>query len=137
MSSSFVGRKQEITDIWHLFADEECRLITLTGPGGIGKTRLALAVAEQAVTTSLSGTDLNRFPNGIIFVNLQPLIAAENILPAIASAIGFQFYEANDPQQQVLDFLRDKKMLLILDNFEHLLDGVALVDAILAHAPDI
>jgi predicted ATPase len=87
-------------------------LLTLTGPGGVGKTRLAVeAVANQVKT----------FADGVYFVSLASVSGGEFIVPAIASAIGFVFYGPTDPQTQLLNYLQEKTLLLVLDNFEHLL----------------
>lgn len=137
LSTSFVGRKQEISDIKHLLSNPECRLITLIGPGGIGKTRLALAIVERLVATSHADESRCTFPNGVIFVPLQPIIAAENILHSIVGAAGLQFHENGSSEQQLLGFLSQKRMLLILDNFEHVLAGIDLIEAVLANAPQI
>jgi predicted ATPase/DNA-binding CsgD family transcriptional regulator len=118
-----VGRSSELSRFAELLADPACRLLTLVGPGGIGKTRLAIEAARQ-------------FPNAQ-FVPLQPLTSPDFIVSAIAEAVGFQFYSGADPKQQLLDFLHDKAWLLLLDNFEHLLDGATLLSNMLAAAPKI
>jgi len=100
-----------------------CRLLTLVGPGGIGKTRLALEVAQQ-------------FPNAH-FVALQPLASADFIVSAMAESLNFQFYSGSDPKQQLFDYLREKSWLVVLDNFEHLLDGATLLSEILTAAPAV
>jgi predicted ATPase/DNA-binding CsgD family transcriptional regulator len=123
-TTAFVGRTAELNEIARLLAEPTCRLLTLVGPGGIGKTRLALEAARP----------LN-FPNGVYFCPLQPLASSDLIVPAIAEALRFQFYSSDDPGEMLLDYLRDKALLLLLDNFEHLLDGVALVSQMLTYAP--
>src|SRR5262245_37727331 len=116
-----VGREKELVDVQKLIADPTCRLLTLTGPGGIGKTRLAIEAAQQV-----------SFPDGIYFVPLQPLTSPDFIVPAIADSLKFVFYGEGDPRTQLLNYLREKHLLLVLDNFEHLLDGVDLLPEILA-----
>ncbi|MEO8394168.1 MAG: AAA family ATPase [Chloroflexota bacterium] len=123
-ATPFIGRAEELAEIALLLADSTCRLLTLIGPGGIGKTRLALEVARSLT-----------FPNCIYFVSLQPLTSPELVVPAIADALQFQFYSGGEPQQQLLDYLREKSLLLLLDNFEHLLDGVTSLSDMLAAAP--
>src|SRR4051812_10521900 len=108
-----------------MLAGTACRLLTLVGPGGIGKTRLALATAAQS----------DMFANNVYFVSLAPLSAPEFIVPAIASAIGLTFYGPTEPKTQLLSYLRDKQALLVLDNIEHLLDGAGLLAELLQHAP--
>ena len=111
-TAPFVGRAQEIEQIQAQLVRPSCRLLTLVGPGGIGKTRLALHLAETAVGTTL---------NGVYFVPLAAVPAPEFIVPAIAEAVGFTFTGATSPKDQLLAYLQAKEMLLVLDNFEHLL----------------
>jgi predicted ATPase len=146
----FVGREAALAEIADRLQDPDCRLLTLVGPGGSGKTRLALeAVAAQ----------LDDYTHGVFFVSLAPLQSVDAIVPTVAQAIGFSFYAVTEgsgevePQQQLLDYLRQKNMLLIMDNFEHLLacpercpelvegpsrrDGAGLVVEILKTAPNV
>lgn len=120
----FVGRQAELAHIHTLLADPTCRLLTLVGPGGMGKTRLAAEAAQK-------------FSGNACFVPLQPLTSPVFLVPALAAALGFQFDSGNDAKQQLLSYLHDNTRLLVLDNFEHLLDGVILVSEILASAPDV
>lgn len=125
-AAPFIGRTHEIAELCALLEAPECRLLTALGPGGIGKTRLALEIASRRSDT---------FADGVFFVPLAPLSLGEDILGTIAAALRFRFtQDQRDPRQQFLDHLaekRDKRMLLILDNFEHVLDGVALVSEML------
>jgi predicted ATPase/DNA-binding CsgD family transcriptional regulator len=137
-TTPFIGREAELTDLAQLLADPDLRLITVLAPGGMGKTRLVLELAERIVETDPQVPSLLRFPNGVFFVSLAPLRDPEHIVSAIAEATGFQFMQdERDPKQQVLDFLSNKQMLLILDNFEHLLDGASIITDILNSAPDV
>src|SRR5262249_47315798 len=111
-----------------LLLDPQCRLLTLVGPGGIGKTRLALESASAQRTC---------FPQGVWFVSLAAINAAEFLVPTIASALGATLSGPSEPKEQLLTYLSDKTMLLVLDNFEHLLDGVGLLVAILERVPTI
>jgi predicted ATPase/DNA-binding CsgD family transcriptional regulator len=126
-STTFVGRESEIADLTTLLHDPSCRLLTLAGPGGIGKTRLAIEAAAH----------LSHFADGIYFVPLQPITSVDNIPTALASALNFQFQGKSEPIPQLLHLLRDKHLLLLLDNFEHVLDGVELVLQILHNAPQV
>jgi predicted ATPase/DNA-binding CsgD family transcriptional regulator len=124
----FVGRTKEVADITARLVDPECRLLTLTGLGGSGKTRLAI----EAATTVAA-----QFPYGTVFVGLQPLTRSDLLVPTIAQAVGLVSYSEGDLQPQLLDYLHDKTLLLILDNFEHVLDGAAFVTTMLAYAPGV
>jgi len=108
--------------------DPTCRLLTLTGPGGIGKTRLALEVAHQLRDT---------FGHGACFVSLVGTSASEFIIPAIADSLGLSFSGAIELKAQLFNFLKGKRMLLVLDNLEHLLSGIELLDELLESAPDL
>jgi predicted ATPase/DNA-binding SARP family transcriptional activator len=110
----FLGREQELIDLGRLIADPECRCISLVGPGGIGKTRLALQTAEHHQTA---------FAHGVVFIPLASVGSIEAVIPAIAGALHFSFWGPNNPKEQLLNNLREKQMLLILDNVEHLIIG--------------
>ena len=124
----FVGRTEELREIALRLADPTCRLLTLLGPGGMGKTRLALQAAAEHIET---------FPNGVFFVPLAELSAPEQLVPAMAEALRITFYQRDAPRTQLLHYLREKHLLLLLDNFEHLLEGALLVMEILAQAPGV
>ncbi len=110
----FIGRSEEITEILQLLADPACRLLTLVGPGGIGKTRLALQLGTMS-----SGA----FARGSFVVYLQPLRSVEFFVPAVADALGFSLTGQEPPLVQLGQYLSDKEALIILDNFEHLPDA--------------
>lgn len=118
----FIGRDAELAALKEM---REARLLTLVGTGGMGKTRLALMLGR---------TRLAAYPDGLYFVPLAPLANAATIAPAIATALGLSVL-GGDPRQAALHNLRDKHLLLILDNFEHLMDGVDIVVDILEAAP--
>jgi predicted ATPase/DNA-binding SARP family transcriptional activator len=132
----FIGREAELAEIGRLLAGGECHLLTLTGPGGIGKTRLALQAAAE---------HLDAFADGVFFVPLATLNSAGLLAPTIADALKLQLRTAAEPDKQLLPYLSQKEMLLVLDNFEHLLvrakrsqsDGVELLAAILRQAPEV
>lgn len=122
----FVGRDDELSQIGTLFADPNCHLLTLVGPGGVGKTRLALEAARR-----------QEYPDGVHFVPLQPLTSADYIVSTIADAVGIQFSPGGDLRHQLLDYFRHRSLLLVLDNLEQLLDGVTLLSEILDAAPGV
>ena len=132
-TTPFIGRTQELAELSALMSGENGRLITIVGPGGMGKTRLSLALAEQFVAST--------FPHGIYFVNLAPLSGVEQIIPTLAESLHFPVQgkerDGRPPKQQLLDYLREKRMLLIMDNFESVLAGAELVADILQTAPDV
>lgn len=129
MPTPFIGRRAEVEQIKTLTQNPQHHLVTLTGPGGTGKTRLALQVASEVEAA---------FPQGVFFASLAPVQAAEAVLPAVAQALDFSFYrEEETPRQQLLDYLREKRLLLILDNFEHVLEAAGLVTDILTQAAGV
>ncbi|MFN8371603.1 MAG: protein kinase [Anaerolineae bacterium] len=130
-TTPFVGREHEIAELLRLL--DTARLITIIAPGGMGKTRLALEVGAQYIAPAAAQT----FPNGVYFIELAPLTSPDFIVSTIAEAVGFQFYQGGEPKQQLLDFLREKSMVLLMDNFEHLLAGVSIVRDILQTAPQV
>lgn len=113
-SSPLVGRVRELTLIADYLTTAECRLLTLAGPGGVGKTRLALEAAHRQT----SG-----FLEGVYFVPLAAATTVDAFLAAVASSLSFQFEGAKKPAEQLLAFLRGKEVLLVLDNFEQLVEA--------------
>jgi predicted ATPase/DNA-binding SARP family transcriptional activator/Tfp pilus assembly protein PilF len=128
----FVAREEELEEIEALLAEPDCRLLTLTGVGGLGKTRLGTEVARRALAVAE-----RHFPDGIYFVDLAPVSSTAFLVSAIATTLGLTIQGSSDPKLQLLDSLRDKAMLLVLDNCEHLLDGADLFAEMLQSAPDL
>ena len=124
----FVGRTQELQRIEAMLADPECRLLTLVGPGGVGKTRLAMEAASRATTD---------FLHGLCFVPLGALQSPDQVLAALADALEFTFQPGPDMGRQLLGYLREREQLLLLDGCEHLLGGVGFVGEVLAAAPTV
>ena len=117
-TAPFVGRAEELQQIQAQLVRPSCRLLTLTGLGGIGKTRLALQVAETAVGAYL---------NGIFFVPLAPLTSPILLFLPLPRQLDLPFLAQPPPKEQLLTYLQAKEMLLVLDNFEHLLAGSQLL----------
>jgi len=127
-STPFVGRKGELSEIARLLTDPDCRLVTLVGPGGGGKTRLAIQAAGQVV---------DHFKDGIFFVPLEAVPNGDALVPAISGAFRFANFRIDEMQSQLLSYLEKKRLLLVLDNFDHLSAAVPLVDEILHAAPGV
>ena len=130
--TALIGREQELVQLAELLAQPDNHLVTIIAAGGMGKTRLALAAAAQQFTTGL-------YQDGVFLVSLVSLSQPSGMVPALAEAIQFPFQNSDSRplRQQVLDYLARRQILLILDNFEHLLDGVDLVEEILKVAPRV
>jgi transcriptional regulator with XRE-family HTH domain len=125
--TTFIGRKKEQLEVIWLI--NKHRLAMLTGPGGVGKTRLSIKVGEQV---------LGDYPDGVWLVELAPILDPLLVPRTTAIAIGLR----DEPQRPVIDmlsdYLREKRMLIILDNCEHLLDSCAtLADRLLKHCPSL
>jgi len=127
-ATPFVGRTQEVFDINERLHNESCRLITILGPGGVGKTRLAVSVIRNCVSL---------FADGVWLIQLRAVTSKRLIAPAIAKAIGFSFRGKDATTSQLIDYLSNKEILLLLDNYEHLLknDGLQILIGILEKAP--
>ncbi len=124
-STEFVGREKELENLRQRLADPACRLVTLTGLGGAGKTRLAQETARLCA---------DMFINGAWMIPLAA-VESQGLIPAIGNAFDFPFTKG-DAKKQLLNYLRQKELLLVMDNFEHLLDSSALVTEILQAAPE-
>jgi DNA-binding SARP family transcriptional activator/predicted ATPase len=146
----FIGREQEVAAILDRLQDPDCRLLTLVGPGGMGKTRLALQAAQTILDSSVDAAEHDnpkskiqnrKFEDGVFFVSLEAVQAPSGIITAIADALGLRLVSNSAPQQQLLDHLRPQQRLLVLDNFEQLLtptlqtESTELIAALLAAAP--
>jgi predicted ATPase/DNA-binding NarL/FixJ family response regulator len=122
--TTLVGRAREVAVALALLERPDVRLLTLTGPGGIGKTRLAIAVARAAA-----------FPNGVRFVSLATVSESSLVAAAIAHALGIPEGDTGAPREALAVALRDADQLLVLDNFEHLLAAAPLLTDLLAACP--
>lgn len=129
--TSFVGRETELTRISTLVQDPTCRLLTLVGPGGSGKTRLAIQAAGEV---------LRCFPDGVYFVPLESADSVDYLIPAIARALQFtldSLINGADLRTQLLDYLRKKSILLVLDGCEQIVSNIGDLLAILEKAQNV
>ena len=127
-ATPFIGRERELGALAERLADPACRLITLVGPGGIGKTRLAVQAA---------GASSGLFADGVYCVSLAAVESADAVVAAVADELGMPFSGRERPRRQLVDYLRERQALLVLDNFEHLLGCADLVDEIVQAAPAV
>jgi serine/threonine protein kinase/tetratricopeptide (TPR) repeat protein len=128
-TTHFVGRERELAAIQGLLHETDTRMVTLLAPGGMGKTRLAIEIAHQMQP---------EFPGGVYFVPLAAVPLASNIMQRIADVLGFPLQSNSlSPSQQIADYLHERRILLVLDNFDHLLDGANLILELLEGAPHL
>ncbi len=123
-----IGREREVAAVADLLLRRDVPLVTLTGPGGVGKTRLALQVAQDLV---------DEFADGIAFVSLAPITDSALVLPAIAQALGVREAGEEPLVDRLKGLLRGRRLLLILDNFEHVVAAAPLVADVLAACPGV
>jgi predicted ATPase/transcriptional regulator with XRE-family HTH domain len=127
-----IGRAHQLEQLSQLLRDPQCRLLTLVGPGGIGKTRLSIEIATQLQDS---------FADGVYFVPLTAANSTRFIVPAVANSVGLSFHHANraDPKTQLFSYLKEKQTLFLIDNLEQLLieQGIELLTELLAHTPQV
>ena len=129
--TSFIGRELELIQIGDLIKDPACRLLTLVGPGGIGKTRLALKAASN---------NLRYFPDGTYFVPVESSYSTDYLVPAMTSALDFEietFVAQMGPKTQLFDYLKNRSILLLMDGFEQIINGAELLSELLERAPRV
>ena len=122
------GRETELVTLRQMLAGSQCRLITLVGPGGCGKTRLAVELACNPGTAFLHGS---------VFVPLASIDSTDLIVPALVSALELNLEGSGEPYKELLSYLRGKHILFVLDNVEHLLDGSWMISEMIQYAPQV
>jgi predicted ATPase/class 3 adenylate cyclase len=128
LGGPLVGRADEVAAIVRLFAEEDERLVTLTGPGGTGKTSLALRAGAEL---------LERMTGGVVFCDLAPVTDPGLLASAVAAALGLREKGGVSALELIVSFAGDKQLMLILDNLEQLLDGVAVISQLLDACPEL
>jgi predicted ATPase/transcriptional regulator with XRE-family HTH domain len=132
LPTPLIGRQPDVDQLSLLMHNPQCRLVTLVGPGGIGKTRLAIETASQMQDT---------YPDGVYFVPFASVNSSRAMVPVIADAVGFAFQRDNfiEPKTQLFNYLQEKRILLLMDNLEHLLvgPGIELLSELLEYAPQV
>jgi predicted ATPase/Tfp pilus assembly protein PilF len=127
-ATPFIGREAELAELRALLYERQARLITITGTGGVGKTRLALRLAEEAAFG---------FRHGVARIGLSSLSSADLLPAALLEGFALTASRREEPLAEVIDFLREKQMLLVLDNFEQLISGGTVLATILEEAPGV
>jgi predicted ATPase/class 3 adenylate cyclase len=128
LANALIGRSRELKETQALLARDEVRLLTLTGAGGTGKTRFALQIAAE---------QLEEFANGVFFVSLAPVRDWELVVPTIAQTLGLREQPGETRLETLTEYLRDKQLLLLLDNFEQVVPAAPEISGLLAAAPKL
>lgn len=124
----FIGRQKELHHLAEKLTNDNIRHITIQGLGGMGKTRLAIEVGRHLLTW---------FRDGVYYISLAPITAREQIVTTIAQAIQFKFHSDTNSEQQLIYYLKSRQMLLIMDNFEHLILHSGILSRLLSNAPQL
>jgi predicted ATPase len=126
--TELIGRSREVADLTRMLTRDAVRLVTVTGPGGMGKTRLAIDVGEDLAP---------EYPGGVYFVDLAPVLDPDQVVTAIAQTLGVRNTGDDPVEDKLIMALRGRRVLLVLDNFEQLLPGAAVVTRLLTALPSL
>ena len=126
--TALIGREREVEDVELLLRRDDVQLVTLTGPGGTGKTRLALQVAAELI---------EEFASGVYFVTLAPISDQALVVPTIAQTLGIREQGGEPLQETLKEYLRDKQLLLVLDNFEQIIGAAPSLASLLRSAEQV
>ena len=127
-ATPFIGRNADLQKALSLITSNDCRLLTLVGPGGVGKTRFAIELANQLI---------HQYDEGVYFIELQSVSDSEKLLFELADAIEQPLQGAESPLTQLVTAFEDRAILFMLDNFEHLIDYSHLLSDIISHVPHV
>jgi predicted ATPase/predicted negative regulator of RcsB-dependent stress response len=128
IADRFIAREDEIESSVNFLRSEDCRLLSIIGPGGCGKTRLSIEIADQVHV---------EFSHGALFVPLNAQLKSEELSTAIASALDFSFHGSTDSSVQLMDYLSTKRFLLVIDNLEHVPESVELIAKIISNCKGV
>ncbi len=126
LDPGFIGRTVELRRIATLLAQDDCRLVCVIGPGGVGKTRFAQHALQEVGSS---------FPDGAVFVPLEDISSSSELGGRLARELGVSLTGKGEPLNQVIEFLRDRHMLLVLDNFEHLAADAPMLQRLMQASP--
>ncbi len=126
--TALIGREDELREVMNRLTSDSVRLVTLTGPGGIGKTRLALQAAAELI---------DRFPDGVFFVDLAPIRTPEGVLSVISQTLGLRENSDRPPLDELIGQLKSKQILLLLDNFEQVIPAAPKIASLLQGCPQL
>ena len=127
-TTPLVGRTQELAGLEQQLIDPQCRILSVVGPGGVGKTRLALEAAHRLI---------DRFSHGINFVSLEAIDNIALIVPALVDAFKLSLQRGDEPKARLIDYLRGKNVLLLVDGFEHLVEGAGVLADLVAQTLEL
>lgn len=128
-ATAFVGRDLELTEIATLLSEQDCQLLTLVGPPGVGKTRLALQLAREQAKLGL-------FKDGVYYVALESL-SAETLFPSILATLELDAKGLEEPLEKIVRHIGEKNVLLVFDNFEHLIESAPFVATLAGACPNL
>lgn len=135
-STRLIGRAREVEDVWDLLAQPDVRILTLTGPGGVGKTRLGLQVAASLLSNG-SQDAVQQFGDGVYFVPLAAVSDPDLVIATIAHTLELRGATQEQLLERLKGYLQDKEMLLLLDNFEQVVSAAPLLSNVLADCPGV